>query len=264
MMHLFAAEVRRCVTRRISLIFALAAVGTYSLSFVLTLVSSAYAGSQFIMEEDLHFHVIAWFALSSFAFLVWASSMIGAEWSSGNMANLLVWHPRRGQLWFGKLLAIMAVALFAMVIFLVIIVGTKFIYALALAEIGNLSGEWFAHYLFYFLRLIILGMLMVILGAAMAMWGRHTSIAPSVVGAIFILNPILVWVVLGVAFGVEYPELFSLVAHAEAWIDGSKQVSSTVGNAPVVVGMFTGLSVLLTFVGAIFAGATQSFMRRDA
>lgn len=263
MFNVFAAEVRRCLTRRISWIFALVALAIYVLSFALTMVSSAYTGSRFIMEEDLHFHVITWFTLSLFAFLVWASSMIGAEWSSGNMANLLVWHPRRAQLWVSKWLAISAVALIAMIIFLAIIVGTKFIYVLALAEMGNLTGEWFAGYLLYFLRLITLGLLLVAAGAAMAMWGRHTSIAPSTVGAIFILNPILVWVVLGIAFGVEYPELFSLVAHAEAWIDGSKDVSSTAGREPKTIGMFTGLGVLTAFVGVIFAGATQSFIRRD-
>lgn len=262
-MDLFVSEVRRCLLRRMTMIMAIILAAIYSIAYGVMFANSVVTGSRFRIDEGLDNYVFAWNIIFIFALLIWGGSMVGAEWSSGNMANLLLWHPNRLKLWFTKLLAITLIGTIGMIIFMIVVIGSKFIYAAALAEVGNLPAEWWSVILSSQLRTLLLAAMMATLGAALAMWGRHTSVASTVAAGYVILDPILTWIILGAVFNLTYPSLFSLFTYGEAWLQSGVSVMPVSGDAIRQVSMLTGLGVLAAVIAFIVFLATRSFIRRS-
>src|SRR5690606_32311233 len=193
-----------------------------------------------------------------------AASGIGAEWSSGNMANLLVWHPNRMRVWGAKLAASLTFAAAALVALLLLGFGLLYLVAATNGQVGELDGPWWEECLGVLGRTAAMGLGMTVMGSALAMLGRHTAIAGGVIAGYLIIGDLLVRLA-GFAFNVKYPDLFSLYTWVGAWITGEMTLFPrvmSVGSEERMVLTATDAGLELGAIVALFAGlATWTFAK---
>ncbi len=196
-----------------------------------------------------------------------AASLIGAEWSSGGMSNLLVWHPNRWKVWGAKLGAALTMCAAAVGALLALAFPLFYAAAALRGEVGELDAQWWEGALAVLARTAALTLGMTVAGSALAMLGRHTAVAGGVIAGYLVIGDLLVRLA-GVAFKVQYPDLFSLYTWVTVWIIGDTQLYSytdlpeemsdpmtlTIPAAGLLIG---GVVLVLT------ALATWSFTRRD-
>jgi ABC-type transport system involved in multi-copper enzyme maturation permease subunit len=197
-----------------------------------------------------------------------ASSAIGAEWSSGGMANLLVWHPSRLRVWGAKLAAACAVCAAAVIALLLLAFGLLYLTAAARGEIGTLDAAWWDDTLETLGRTALLPLGMTVLGASLAMLGRHTAIAGGIIAGYLIVGDMLVRVA-GMALRMAFPERLSLYTWVTAWIQGKTElydwgndINAMQPDVMVITASEAGLllgGIILVF-GLL---ATWAFQRRD-
>jgi ABC-2 type transport system permease protein len=197
-----------------------------------------------------------------------AASAIGAEWSSGGMANLLVWHPNRMRVWGAKLASALVLCAAAVVVTLTLAFALLYLTAAVRGDVGDLDARWWEHTLAQLGRTIVLALGMTVLGAALAMLGRHTAIAGGVVVGYLTVGELLVtFVRFGVGDSVKYPDLLSLYTWIGAWLRGRMRLehlapatgaTESLELTSTHAGLFLG-SIVLVFAGL----ATWSFAKRD-
>lgn len=196
-----------------------------------------------------------------------ASSAIGAEWSSGGMSNLMVWHPNRLKVWGVKLVAALAICTAAVVAFSLLAFGLLYLVAVLRGEVGDMNSAWWETSMERWSRTGLLALGMTMLGASLAMLGRHTAIASGVIAGYLIIGDLIVSLV-SMALPMDYPERLSLYTWVGAWISGRIELYNW--NAEefvpdVMVITSTDAGLLLGGVVLFFALlATWSFRRRDA
>ncbi|QSB04282.1 ABC transporter permease subunit [Natronoglycomyces albus] len=262
-MNLLKAEIKRCLRRRLGWILGLTLVGFLLLSVGVVAAQSSTSDYNFSLQREMPTFFEAWLLVFGFVVLVWAASVIGAEWSSGNMSNMLLWHPNRMTLWAAKATAIVAVAVVATLVLLMLTFGLFASVGLIFGETGELSGSWWLDLAALTGRWLVLIVFMALAGAGIAMWGRHTAVATTVVAAYMILNPIFTWGVLGGVFSVTYPGLYSLLTYADAWLQGGVAVSSIFFDSSTQVSAGSGFFVMFTVIAVLMTAASVSFQRRD-
>lgn len=196
-----------------------------------------------------------------------ASSLIGAEWSSGGMANLLLWHPNRMKVWGAKLGAAAAVCAAAVVALMLLAFGLLYVIAAARGEVGDLDSAWWNENLEKFARAGVLSVGMTVLGASLAMLGRHTAISGGIIAGYLIIGDMLVRFA-AMALEMAYPERLSLYTWVTAWIEGRielfdwSDMGSDQPDIMVITSSEAGL--LLGGIVLLFAAlATWAFKRRD-
>jgi hypothetical protein len=198
-----------------------------------------------------------------------ASSAIGAEWSSGGMASLLVWHPNRMKVWGAKLGAALTMCAVAVVVLAALGFGLLLPTAAARGEIGDLDGQWWAATLECLLRTGGLALGMTALGASLAMIGRNTAIAGGVLAGYLIVGDMTVRM-LSLSMPMAFPDRLSLYTWAGAWITGRSELydwtGPAAGSTPDVMVITWGDAGSL--LGSIVLGfavlAAWTFRRRDA
>jgi hypothetical protein len=197
-----------------------------------------------------------------------ASSSIGAEWSSGSMSNLLLWHPNRLKVWGAKLAAALTVAAAAVIVLLVLAFGLLYMTSAVRGEPGELNAAWWDETLPQIARTVALTLGMTALGASLAMLGRHTAIAGGVIAGYLIVGEMLVALITA-WLPMDFPERLSLYMWIGAWISGKSELyewdesgASMTPDVMVITASDAGL--LLGAIVAIFAVlATWAFHRRD-
>jgi ABC-2 type transport system permease protein len=196
-----------------------------------------------------------------------ASSAIGAEWSSGGMANLLLWHPNRLRVWGLKLGAAAAVCAAAVLVLMLAAFGLLYMAAAVRGEVGNLNSGWWDENLAKFARAAVLSVGMTVLGASLAMLGRHTAISGGIIAGYLIVGDMLVRIA-AMALQMPYSERLSLYTWVTAWIDGRIELydwSDLYSETPEVMVITSSEAGLL--LGGIVLGfallATWAFQRRD-
>jgi len=155
--------------------------------------------------------------LAMYAYLVGAS-FIGAEWRSGGMMNLLLWRPRRLQV-FGAKFAGLALGL--TVIFTVLAAlwtGAMWLVAVARGVTDTTtSGVWQSIGLTW-LRGLALVLVAGLVGFALASIGRHVAAALGSAVAAGLVGIAGVGIVVSV-LGVKFPESWLWPTYVTAWIN---------------------------------------------
>ncbi|WP_035749068.1 ABC transporter permease subunit [Glycomyces sp. NRRL B-16210] len=222
----------------------------------------------FDLSEEGVVMLIGLAIVAGLVMMLLASSAIGAEWSSGGMSNLLVWHPNRLRVWGVKLAASCAVCAAVVIGVLALAFGLLFVAAAARGEVGTLDAAWWEETLQVLGRTVALTLGMTVLGASLAMLGRHTAIAGGVIAGYLIVGDMLVRVA-GMALRMPFPDRLSLYTWVTAWVNGRIELydwsaSNFDGTADIMVIKATEAGLLL---GAVVLGfallATLVFRRRD-
>nr|WP_255672421.1 ABC transporter permease subunit [Glycomyces amatae] len=223
----------------------------------------------FSFENEGSYMLIGVAIVAGLIMMMLASSAIGAEWSSGGMSNLMVWHPHRMKVWGAKLGAALAVCAAAVAGVVVLAFGLLYLTAAVRGEVGDLDGVWWEATLERLGRTGLLTLGMTALGASLAMLGRHTAIAGGVIAGYLIIGDMLVQIT-SMSLPVDYPERFSLYTWVMAWISGKIELynwnSSGMEMTPdVMVITATDAGLLLGGIVVLFGAlATWAFQRRDA
>ncbi|THV34615.1 ABC transporter permease subunit [Glycomyces buryatensis] len=194
-----------------------------------------------------------------------SASAIGAEWTSGGMANLLVWHPNRLRVWGAKLGAALTITAASLVATAIVAFGLLYLTASVRGEVGNLNAVWWEDSLEIISRTVALGLGMSVLGASLAMLGRHTAIAGGIIAGYLIIGDLLVRFA-SIALRIEFPERLSLYTWVEAWLLGRKELFqwTAAGREETMVITSTDAGILIGLVIAGFAVlATWAFAKRD-
>jgi hypothetical protein len=197
-----------------------------------------------------------------------ASSSIGAEWSSGSMSNLLLWHPNRLKVWGAKLGAALTVCAAGVIVLLVLAFGLLYMTSAVRGEPGELTSAWWGDTVPQLVRTVALTLGMTALGASMAMLGRHTAIAGGVIAGYLIVGEMLV-ALISAWLPMDFPERLSLYMWIGAWISGRSELyewdesgASMTPDVMVITASDAGL-LLGAIVGIFAVLATWAFQRRD-
>jgi ABC-2 type transport system permease protein len=223
----------------------------------------------FSFENEGSFMLIGVVIVTGLIMMLLASSAIGAEWSSGGMSNLMVWHPHRMRVWGVKLGATLAACAAAVVVLAALAFGLLYLTAAVRGDVGDLDGVWWEATLERLGRTGLLALGMTALGASLAMLGRHTAIAGGVIAGYLIIGDMLVRIT-SMSLPVDYPDRFSLYTWVMAWISGKIELynwnaESSDMTPDVMVITATDAGLLLGGIVLLFGAlATWAFQRRDA
>jgi ABC-2 type transport system permease protein len=166
---------------------------------------------------------LTWAAIMALVAFIAGASFVGAEWSSGGMTNLLIWRPRRLQVFGAKLAALLTwiTALCAVVAGL----WTAAFWVIATqrgSTAGMTSGVWQSIGLTS-LRGFAMVVAAAVLGFALASLGRHTAMAlGAAVGAVVVIQ-FAVGVVVELA-KVRFAEAWLVPTYVTAWMATSYTV----------------------------------------
>lgn len=221
----------------------------------------------FVFTEQSPMLFIGVAVVAGLIMMMLASSAVGAEWSSGGMANLLLWHPNRLKVWGAKLGAASAVCAGAVLALLLLAFGLLYVVAAARGEVGDLNAKWWDENLVKLVRAGVLSLAMTVLGASLAMLGRHTAISGGIIAGYLIVGNLLVQFA-GMAMRIPFPERLSLYTWVTAWIEGRVELEywsdfeATRPDIMVITSSEAGM--LLGGIVLVFAAlATWAFQRRD-
>ncbi|WP_112134406.1 ABC transporter permease subunit [Glycomyces dulcitolivorans] len=223
----------------------------------------------FDFENEGPFVIVGVMIVAGLVMMLLGSSAIGAEWSSGGMSNLMVWHPNRMRLWGVKLGAALAACAAGVVVLAALAFGLLVLVASLRGEVGVLDGVWWEDTLELVLRTGVLALGMTLLGASLAMLGRHTAIAGGVIAGYLIVGELIVNMV-SMNLSMDFPERLSLYTWVGAWITGRVELYGAYSGfndmtPEVMVITWGDAGVLLGAIVLLFGAlATWSFQRRDA
>ncbi|MEV0645712.1 ABC transporter permease subunit [Phytomonospora sp. NPDC050363] len=232
-----------------------------------------YLSGVITFTQDAPPLMYAFGSLIALAGLVTAASFIGAEWPSGGMTNLMLWKPRRMEVFFSKLAASVitvtagAVGLSAIFLFLLWVITSVGGY------VGDFSGAWLANFVEQCLRMAVLPILLTLIGFAIAMLGRRTAAALGALAGYAVVFEFGMRLLAQLLPGLYYLEAALLSPYVIAWLDGEYFIrsseyyydSSSYDDMPAGINIDTlgGISVLVLFTAALVGLAALVFKRRD-
>jgi ABC-2 type transport system permease protein len=237
-----------------------------------TIADDDYLPRQFVFRTDVPiFITVAAGLLALFGFLVGAS-FVGAEWTSGGMANLLLWRPRRWAVLTAKLVTVLLGVLLTATVALGALVGAFWLTARYRGAFGTLTRGFWESLALTGARAVAFGLVAAAAGFAIASLGRHTAMALGAglgyalvveVGARIVLN----------VLQVANPDRYALSSYAAAWLDKRYELLSPAadcapgepgcGPTAYVITWPMSAAVLGAIVLALLLSAYVSMRRRD-
>lgn len=158
--------------------------------------------------------------LALFAFVVGAS-FVGAEWRSGGMTNLLLWRPRRLEVFGAKLAALLGVVSGLTVLLSALWTGAFWLVATYRGITDTMtSGVWQSIGLAE-LRGLAMVLAAGTAGFALASLGRHTAMAMGVAIGAFVVGVGGVATVAGGMLQVQFWEAWLWPTYIRAWMESS-------------------------------------------
>jgi ABC-2 type transport system permease protein len=159
---------------------------------------SEYREADFVAQDGLKLDDLDEFAMAGALVvlligLVIGASMVGASWQTGTITTILTWEPRRIR-WFLARLVATAVGAALVAAALLAIFCLALAAATALRGSTTTSTPWLADAALAGLRIALVTGGLAVIGASVAMIGRHTAAA---LGAVFVYLAVLESVVRG-------------------------------------------------------------------
>lgn len=146
------------------------------------------------------------------------ASYIGAEWNTGGMMNLLLWRPKRLQVFLTKLGTLLTGMLTASVVLGALWTAAFWLIATFRGTTAKMtSGTWQSLALTG-TRAIALILIATTIGFAAASIGRHTAMALGAAIGVIVVGQFGLGIALGLA-NVKFVEAYLLPTYVLAWID---------------------------------------------
>lgn len=236
--------------------------------------ASDYLYGVITFTEDAPELMYAFGCLVAIAGLVTAASFVGAEWPSGGMTNLMLWKPRRMEVFFSKLGAsVITVVIgslglggvFLFLLWLVTLVG---------GYVGDLNAAWLGQFVEQNLRVAVLPVLMTLLGFSIAMLGRRTAAALGFLAGYAVVFEVGLRLIAQVLPGLYYLEAATMSPYAIAWLAGEYHIEDnsyrgydvdyrSYEERGIDISSTGGIIVLVVFAVVMVAAAAVTFQRRD-
>ncbi|WP_432835926.1 ABC transporter permease subunit [Dactylosporangium sp. CA-092794] len=201
---------------------------------------------------------------------VLGASFVGVEWSSGGMANLLLWAPRRGAVLGAKLLAACAGVGLISLVYLTLWTAAFMAVAAGNGTVSQMTGGEFGSLVLTGVRVVLLAVAGTALGFAIASLGRHTSTALGVGMAYLLIYELGALILFGVIQTVDYSQHYRLSSYISAWLtkgftfDTDAACSGCVPAAGFSGSWQQGGLVIAAVVALLVMAAFVSMHRRDA
>jgi hypothetical protein len=205
--------------------------------------------------------------LALFGYLVGAS-VVGVEWSSGGMTNLLLWRSQRVRLLLGKLTAVALGVLLAGIVLIGAWLATIWLIARYRGTFSQLTQGFWISLGLDAARGLATALCAALLGAALASLGRRTAAALGVV-----LGYVVVWEIgarLIMMMLRVVPDEFMVSSYVVALLDKEYVVNECVeiasgvgGGCGEVIPWSAGLGVVGGLTLFVIVVAAWSFRRRD-
>jgi hypothetical protein len=202
---------------------------------------------------------------------VLGASFVGVEWSSGGMASLLLWAPRRAYVLGAKLLAVCAGVGVVSVVYLAVWTAAFLAVAAGSGTVGTMTGPEVGSLLLTGVRVIALALAGAALGFSIASLGRHTSTALGV-GVAYVLVYELGSIIIFGLVGTDFAQKYRLFPYISAWLTKSYtfdvdaaacQAAGCVPAAGFSGSWQQGGLVLAGTVAALLVAAFLTMRRRD-
>ncbi|GLZ75805.1 hypothetical protein Afil01_06120 [Actinorhabdospora filicis] len=211
--------------------------------------------------------------LIAMAGMVTAASFVGAEWPTGGMTNLLLWKPRRMEVFFSKLgaslITITAGAfgltgVFLLLMWVITSVG---------GYVGDVNSTWLGEFVEQVLRMAALPVMLTVVGFSIAMLGRRTAAALGALAAYAVVFEFGLRIIGQFIPGLYFLELFTLSPYVIGWLIGRYEIvdyGSSYSNygdyvepTTITIDRVGGSIVLLLFTLVLVGAAAWVFKRRD-
>lgn len=201
--------------------------------------------------------MIAVFAavLALVAFVVGAS-FVGSEWTTGGLMNLLLWRPRRLQVFFTKLGTLVGGLLGVSVLLGAAWTATFWAIASLRGTTAKMTTGVWESLALTGARGLGLMVTMAVLGFCLASLGRHTAMALGVAIGVAVIGQIGLGIVLSLA-AVPFPERWLLPTYAQAWMDKTVRLEN-VQSCDFSAGVCRPDTYVVTWqqAAALFGGVT--------
>lgn len=202
---------------------------------------------------------------------VLGASFVGVEWSSGGMASLLLWAPRRMSVLGAKLLAVCAGVGVISVAYLALWTGAFMGVAATNGTVSQMTAPEFGSLLLTAVRVILLAVAGTVLGFSIASLGRHTSTALGAGVAYLLIYELGSFLLFTIVQTTDYGEKFRLSSYVSAWLRKSYTFDADLGPCRTGCVPKAGFSgswqqaglVLGAVVAALAVSAFVTMRRRD-
>jgi ABC-2 type transport system permease protein len=179
-----------------------------------------FQGYQFTFRRDAStLLVLLGGLLALFGFVVGAS-FIGTEWSSGGMATVLVWRPRRVRVLAGKLAALLLGVLTFGAATSVLWTAAMWLIARTRGGVGELSAGLLTSLALRDARALALALACATAGFAIASYARHAAAALGTALGYVVVIEVVLRIVLSAAH-IARPERYFLTSYVFAWLNNT-------------------------------------------
>ena len=238
-----------------------------------TPTASDFLPSTFVFATDGTSQLVIFgVLLALFGFAVGAS-YVGAEWSSGGMANLLLWRPRRLSVLGGKLGALLVSVFVSGLAFLVIWLLMLSTLAIFRGSFGDVTSGVIQSMALSTARAFALALATAAIGFAVASIGRNTASALGIAVGYIVVFEAGGLVVARLA-NIARPERFLLSRYVAAWLEKNQSFatnpvctqngfSSQCSSSEWFMRMGSAAEVLGIVTAALLAWAFIAMRRRD-
>lgn len=179
-----------------------------------------FQGYQFSFRRDMSTLLVLFGGLLALFGFVVGASFVGVEWSSGGMATVLVWRPRRMRLLAGKLVALLLGVLSIGAVSSIAFTGAMWAVARTRGDAGNLTPGLLSSLALRDVRVLALTLACAAAGFAVASYGRHTAAALGTAIGYVVVVEVALRIVLSAAH-IARPERFFLTSYMLAWLNNT-------------------------------------------
>ena len=232
-----------------------------------------FQGYQFTFGRDMStLLVLLGGLLALFGFVVGAS-FVGVEWSTGGMATVLVWRPRRVRLLAGKLVALLLGVLTLGTVSSIAFTGAMWAVARTRGDGGHLTRGLLTSLALRDVRVLALTLACAAAGFAVASYGRHTAAALGTAIGYVIVVEVTLRIALSAAH-IARPQRFFLTSYMLAWLNNTMTYTEQAACPesrfgprcqPTTWSIGTGHSAMLisAILAATLVAAVIALRRRD-
>ena len=177
-----------------------------------------YLSPTFNFRQNFPVTITMFAGVFALIFFVIGASFVGAEWTSGGMMNLLLWRPRRLQVFFTKLGTLLGGLFPVVVVFAAAWTAACWAIATFHGTTAKMTPGVWRSLALTGTRGVLLALVMAAVGFALAAIGRHTAVALGIAAGVAVVGQLGLALVLANA-RIPFWERWFLPTYINAWMN---------------------------------------------